>query len=141
MLNSLIDDKLYDHALELHGGPPTDAEMADALTQGLAGETEADLTAKIVAAGLPASFEPVYTKAFQKKIVFVNRVNATTEGELDAAVAKLNIPVEVSPRYGSWSPNTVAVVDFVPPTFLRPTPAAAPATGDGTGTGDGTTGS
>ncbi|SDI99899.1 hypothetical protein SAMN05444157_1203 [Frankineae bacterium MT45] len=127
VLNTLVGQKLYDDALKANGGPATAAELSAARQQALSGETESDVTAKVVAAGYDASFEPVYLDMLSTEVAFVTRQKITTQSELDAALNKLKIPVEVSGRYGSWSEATHTVVSYVQPDFLRPTPSPTPA--------------
>ncbi|SOD75193.1 hypothetical protein SAMN05892883_4400 [Jatrophihabitans sp. GAS493] len=127
VLNTLVGQRLYDAALQANGGPATTAELAAAKEQALGGESEADVTAKVVAAGYDASFEPVYLSTLSTEVAFVTRQKITTQAELDAALNKLKIPVAVSGRYGSWSEATHTVVGYIQPDFIRPAPTPTPA--------------
>lgn len=138
VLQTLIEDRLFAAALlDTHGGTPSNADLASAYQQVTQGQTPAQLVQSFTKYGFTPAFASVVVHRSEFQAILATRVGATSDyTPLVAEVAKLNIAVSVSPRYGSWDAQNLGVdagsaagvPDFV---TLHPSPAA----GSGTPTG------
>jgi hypothetical protein len=101
VLSTLIQERLYDRALQVHGGVPGPGDLSTARDAVLNGATEAQLTTQVVDAGLAASFAPVFLHT--QILLSVLQARATDNAKTTQILGTIaKIPVAVSPRYGSW---------------------------------------
>lgn len=129
VLQTLIRDRLFTRALVADNALPSPGEITSRTTQLLNGQTEASLTEQITKSGFAARFEPVYVRSEVLLQAYAEHVKATTAAQVSTALAKLNIPVTTSPRYGPWDPAPLAVGPQQPPDFLTLGSASAAPTG------------
>ncbi len=106
VLSTLIQQQIYDRALQSFGGAPTPTELGAARQQVLNGGTEDQLLAQVVAAGLDRSFEPLFLRTGSLAEVLQARATAGGTDQTNQILGTLaKVPVSVSPRYGSWDPT------------------------------------
>ena len=137
VLQTLIEDRLFAAALVDTGGTPSSKDMATELAQVTQGQTPTQVAQGFTKYGFTASFAQVVVHRSALEQILATRVGATSDfTPLLAEVAKLNIPVSVNARYGSWDARSLGVQtgpsagvpDFV---TLHPSPAS----GSGSPTG------
>ena len=129
VLQTLIQAKLFDRALQDHGGPATPSELAEGRAAILQGSTEQEQTAQLVKDGFKSDFVPVYLDSFSREYVLAKRLNASSSAEILAAVQKLGVPVTVNGRYGAWDAKTLSLGEPPTPSFLTLPSATAAAAG------------
>jgi hypothetical protein len=124
VLNSLIETRLVQQVLALHGGTPTTAETTTAHQAVLkgAGFSDASLRAAISKRGFAGSFEQAYLRFYE--VVHVLAARTSTGGTISAAIAKqitsAAARVRISPQYGTWNAKTLQITGGqVTPSFLR----------------------
>lgn len=142
VLELLVQERLFDKAVERTGGPATADELqkerADAIAQIAGGpieETEftPQFAQSLTGKGIKADFAEHVIHTYELTSIFAQRAQVGADG-LIAAIGKLNIPVEVRSRYGAWDAQNLAfsqsdnagIPDFVKISAL---PAASSATG------------
>ncbi len=116
VLQLLIQDQLFDRALATNGGVPSQGVLA-ALSQrsrtllsgGGPAPTNAQLRTELAKAGITASFLPQFLDAIEKEYLLVQRLGLTQQSQLAAVVKKAGADVTVSPRYGTWKPDQLAI--------------------------------
>jgi hypothetical protein len=126
VLQTLIQTKLLERALQAHGGAPTSAELSEARAAVLRGTTEAEQIAQLVKYGFKPAFASAYINSFVLDSVLANRLHASSAADIVSALQQLDVPVAVNPRYGSWEPKTFSLGEPQPPTFLTLPSATAP---------------
>ncbi len=113
VLQFLIRNQLFALLLADAGAPVTDAQLDASRSAALGGGSEADLNSQIAAVGLKPKFEAVVLRNRELlTLVQANKKLSGSEAALTSAVAKLKDKVSISPRYGSWDPSALAVVDL-----------------------------
>ena len=110
VLQYLIRNEVFPMLLAAAGVSVTEAQLEAGKAEALAGGTEAELTRQITQAGLSARFEPVLLR--NRELLNVVRAKLTTEKQINDALAKVKDKVSVNPRYGSWDPNSLSVVNL-----------------------------
>ena len=131
----LVKEKLYEQVLGPRGGVPAPAALAayhdDAVTNLLSDQlgtgAAADTAIGQVLAdrGLSSAMVPIIVRASELEWAAYQRLKVAPAAFFPA-VAALQIPVSVSPRYGSWNPKTQDLGDRVIPSFLTISPTQAP---------------
>ena len=119
-LQQLIRQQLFDDLLRKHGGVPGDSGLTRFASQVLPSGTTVDAFAQAVrAAGLSASFVPLYMRNGESALVLDSRKVGL------AAVC--NTSVSVSPQYGAWDRSKLSLVNGVTTAdFLTGGAVAAP---------------
>ena len=137
VLQTLIEDRLFTAALVDTHGLPSNADLAAAYQQVTQGQTAAQVEQGFTKYGFTPAFAAVVVHRSEYQAILANRVGATSDyTPLVAEVAKLNIAVSVSPRYGSWDPQNLGVQTGPAagvPDFVTLSPS--PASGSGSPTG------
>jgi len=110
VLRTLIANEVLPELLSKKGGPVTDSELQEATGAALQGGTEADLLKQITGVGLSPKFEPVLLHNYRLLTLLEKRFGSQQE-VLDE-LAKLDAPVSVSPRYGSWSNQNLGLTEL-----------------------------
>ena len=129
VLQTLVQRKLFDRALQDHGGPATPSELAEGRAAILQGSTEQEQTAQLVKDGFKSDFVPVYLDTFSLEYVLAKRLNASSSAEILTAMQKLGVPVTVNGRYGAWDAKTLSLGKPPTPSFLTLPSATAAAAG------------
>lgn len=129
VLETLIDLRLLPKLLELlPGGAPTEGQIAQTTTKALNGSTPQQVAER--AGGLHGFTKDFDTMWVRSKILGNPIANAQQQGvNLGPIVAKLQFPVSVNPRYGTWSKVSLSLASDRGaglPGFLelQPTPSA-----------------
>ena len=134
VLQTLIEERLFTAALvATQGGPPSSKDLDTAKQAVTQGQTAAQVRQGFTKFGFTGAFADVVVHRSELEEILAARVGATSDfTPLIAEVAKLNIPVSVSARYGSWDAQslgmqtgpTAGVPGFV---TLHPSPASGSA--------------
>ncbi|MEO6884908.1 MAG: hypothetical protein ABI232_01295 [Jatrophihabitantaceae bacterium] len=138
VLSQLITQKVFRAALADSGSEPSAAEIAaahdDAVSligqsQTIGADYDNAITAQMITYGFTDQFAHVIVQTQELEYLLVKRVNAASATDLLAAINKLNIPVTVSGRYGTWDPSQLALTSSGNaglPSFVTFASAAAP---------------
>ncbi|HEV2887113.1 MAG TPA: hypothetical protein VGX49_09410 [Jatrophihabitans sp.] len=110
VLQYLVRNQVFPMLLAAAGGSVTEAQLEAGKAEALAGGTEAELTQQITQAGLSARFEPVLLR--NRELLSVVRAKLTTDKQVDDALAKIKDKVSINPRYGSWDPQSLSVLNL-----------------------------
>ena len=135
VLNTLIEDRLMRAVLKSQGGVPSDEELQKLHDEAFAvqlniqqGGSQADDTLRnaLGKSGLKESFGDVFVRGLELKQAVIDKIKAQRQSDIANAVKKLDIPISVNGRYGSWSATDASLVDYTPPDFITlGTPAAS----------------
>lgn len=118
VLSQLITQDVFRSALAHSGSVPTAAELAavhdDAVAligQAQVGGTEYDnaIRTQMGTYGFTDEFADVIVQTYELEYLLVKQVQASSATELLAAITKLDIPVTVSGRYGTWVPSQLTL--------------------------------
>jgi hypothetical protein len=115
----LIQQELFERWLAKNGGVPGNGELATTLhdqaatvllgSQLTGAQLDAALEKQLISDGTSAKFLPVVLRTFELEMALVAKVNAKSVAEVAVVVNKLNIKVQVNPRYGKWDAKTVSM--------------------------------
>lgn len=131
----LLKQKLYESAMSKIGARATDAQLtglqgaaASALQAQLPpGQAGIDaLGAQLGQSGYTPSLAAVLLRALELELAFGQAKKVTNAAGIVAATKALNIPVSVSPRYGSWDATNQGLGTAVSPDFLTTSPSPSP---------------
>lgn len=123
----LILDKILTNALSGHGGVPSQSELdtkhdeaLSNLFQSQVSGAQADNALRTQAGklGLTPKFDALITRTAELQTELVDRVNSQAVSR-EQAVAALSVPVTVSPRYGTWDKQNLALGQPQPPAFAN----------------------
>jgi hypothetical protein len=107
VLQDLIFVELFQRALEEHGGPATQTELA---ANAVSPDTIATETQDIVKQGYQPAFVNIEVQAQELETVLSKRVKDDGSGtQLVAAINALDAPIQVSGRYGVWNIKTYSI--------------------------------
>ena len=81
-----------------------------------------ELLAKL---GIAKSFAASMLRAAELEYLTVTRLKISSQPVLTARVSALHINVSVSPRYGTWDPQTLGIATPSTPSFLKLKPVAS----------------
>jgi len=99
VLNTLIDERLYDRLLS-SAGRPSEGDIARATEQALRGLSAQRATEQSGIRGFAVAFDRLWIRV---QILRQTLLNAVQKGvDVRALIDKLNFPVTVNPRYGVW---------------------------------------
>ena len=110
-----IEEKVLSTALRGKNALPSDDDLAkghdEALSNLFNGQLSGDqanqaLSKVLAQNGLKASFGEVLIRTVELENAYSRAINAEQAQQAVAELAKLNIPVSVNPRYGSWNAQT-----------------------------------
>lgn len=99
--------QLHDPALAFFGAQSGGAQI------------DATLSTSLQANGLKPTLLPKLLDNYELEYVLIQKINAQTLAELSKAVAAANVPISVSPAYGTWDPANVRVGSAPLPAFLN----------------------
>jgi hypothetical protein len=133
VLQTLIDDRLLERAVNAHGGKASQADMNAAKTQFLQGSQLSDVQKFYGKYGYTNSFASVLLHEQSLLQILAVRVKASSNGtEIITALNTLKSNVSVSGRYGAWNKKQYSVMsgpsDGVPGFIKIPAPAAVDTT-------------
>jgi hypothetical protein len=136
VLSLIIADRLFTAAFKTApGGPPSASALSAsrATVLGQTSLTEAQLIQSVAADGYKGAYASFYITVHAEFVILETQLKDTGDGSIVlAAIAKLKMPVRVSPRYGAWESGELALDNGpILPSFLEiksvPAPAATPA--------------
>jgi hypothetical protein len=112
VLDLLIKQELFEQALRSDGGVPSAGELAalhDAAVTAFLGvsqdqvdQIDSYLDANQGPNGYSSRYRDLLLRTVELELTLAQRVDAQTQQDLTKSVDKLNIPISVSGRYGSW---------------------------------------
>lgn len=131
VLGFLIASDLFDHVLRATpGGEPSDSKIAAARQAVLTSNNVASIAQfeTIVAkSGYAPKFADLYVDANAKFGLAEQALGDTDGSKVLAAIKKLDVSVDVSPRYGTWDPTSLGVSAGPSlPSFLKLAGTSAP---------------
>jgi hypothetical protein len=144
ILQTLVQERLYERALAVNGGVPTSGQLAaahDKAVQQQFGLTsvgqalDRDAGKSLDSLGIAPSFGPTVVRYSELFFILVqDRLKVQTLPEFAAAIRKAGAQVRVNPRYGTWKAKTQTLNSSSSaglPDYLRlqPTPAGSAAAG------------
>jgi predicted small secreted protein len=134
-LQELVELQVFQDALD-HYGPATPGELTAARASYLTsqGATEAQVSAALTKDGFTPRFTDLYLEVGSYLTVLEARLKDDGSGTATVAgLNKLKIPVQVSPRYGTWDGTSYSISSGASdglPSFVKLTGASAtPAAG------------
>lgn len=109
-LGWLIRNQLFTTALARTGGVPSDAQLAAAHDAAISTFTQYDprtldseITKQEGAYGLRGEkYASLVVRSFELEYLYVERSKVTSPAELSQSLIKLDIPVTVAGKYGTW---------------------------------------
>lgn len=110
VLRLLIQTKVFPLLLVAGGTPASDGVLDASKASILQGSTEQNLTDQITKSGLKAKFEPVYLRYLELSRYLQDKL--TDPKKQQSALAAVKDAVSISPRYGSWDPIGLSLVDL-----------------------------
>ncbi len=128
VLNTIIEDRLMTALLKSKNAMPSDAELHALHDEAFAVQlniqqtgTQADdaLRGALDHSGLRPGFADVFVRGLELKQAVIDKIQARQQSDIADAVKKLDIPVSVNGRYGSWSAKDASLVDYAPPDFIK----------------------
>ncbi|MCW2644663.1 MAG: hypothetical protein JWP07_772 [Pseudonocardiales bacterium] len=114
----LIQQQLFERTLAKNGGVPTKGELAALHDQAAATFLGTQLTGAALDSylksaqgsyGYGSSYAQALLHTIELEAALAVKVKAQSLADLAAAVNKLNITVEVNPRYGKWDPKNLTL--------------------------------
>lgn len=141
-LDTMIESRLLTELLGRSlGGVPTADDLSGLHDKALAvqlqlqlqgSDADKQLNDALVKSGVTDSFTSVFLRNLELKQAVIDKINATSQNDIAAAIKKLGVKVSVNERYGSWSADTAALTTYTPD-YLKLGPdtpsASAPAGG------------
>jgi len=115
VLGVLIQEQLFEKALAANGVAATDAELDKVKDDVLRGVSEEQLTSEITKSNFTGSFEPLYLRSQELFVLFGQRAGARSAEDVVAALNKVGIRVQVSPRYGTWNGSHLSLENGLDP--------------------------
>lgn len=112
VLQYLISNEIFGLLLAGVGSPVTEAQLAAEHGAALAGGTEADLLKQIADVGLQPKFESVVLRNRELLSVIRNNKKLSSDALVTPELAKVKDAVSVNPRFGSWDPTAIAMVEL-----------------------------
>jgi hypothetical protein len=124
VLQTLILGRLFEQALaDTKGGLPSEGELSAADQQVTQGATKEQEEAQYTKYGFKAPFAKLDVRNSTYEAILAQRLGATQDaGPILKEIKKLNIPVSVSGRYGTWDSSTLSLSDEPTaglPSFVR----------------------
>jgi hypothetical protein len=144
ILQTLVDERLYERALAVNGGVPTSGQLAAAHDQAVQQQfgltsvgraLDRDAGKSLDSLGIDPSFGPTVVRYSELFFILVqDRLKVQTQQEFAAVLRKSGAQVRINPRYGKWKANTQSLNSSSRaglPDYLRlqPTPAGSAAAG------------
>ncbi len=108
-LNILIQVDLLQRTVVANGGAPSPSELATARAAVLSGTPAQQVTDYYTQHGFSQAMGELVLQSLTLQQVLSTRASTTSGNDLIALVRKLNVPVTVSPRYGSWNAANLAL--------------------------------
>ena len=119
ILETLIQNDIFMAALAFTtGGAPDAAVLAqahDAAVENVlelqSGGAAADksLNTELVSLGYKPGFTAIVVRSAELQYLLITRIKATTSAQVHAAILRAHQSVQVSQRYGTWDPTTLAI--------------------------------
>jgi hypothetical protein len=138
VLQSLIGSRVAEQVLAANGATPSEAAINEAEQAALGQGSEEQLVQALTTRGFKASFEPVYLRTVALGQLLAKVPGITNQQELQSALTKANVTVQVNPRYGTWNASQFALDSDLAanlPDFLKVSGGSAAATPTPTPTG------
>lgn len=139
IVNYLVKQKLFERALAKKGVAVNEPELRSLEVNALQSvlgvqvttsqQADASIATGLQTLGAKADFAPVVVRGAELEYAFIVAAKITDIGSLSKATRALNIPISVSPRYGSWDAAQLELGKVPNPDFLTtsPSPTASPA--------------
>jgi len=116
----IIDTLLAKTFAASKDGPPTSSQLAGEEAAVLSGSTNAELVSGLTSRGFTPAFATLYLDVNEKYGLLGSETNDSGDGSAVAAsISKLNAPVRVNGRYGTWNASQLSLVAAGAPSFLK----------------------
>lgn len=107
-LQYLVQNEVFPALLAANGSPVTAADLATAKSSVLRGSDERVLVDQITKSGFTSKFEPIVLR--NHELLTILRAKLTSNEQATAAITRLKENISISPRYGSWDPQSLSLV-------------------------------
>ncbi|PZS31378.1 MAG: hypothetical protein DLM58_11930 [Pseudonocardiales bacterium] len=118
VIQILVQQKLFELTLAKNGGVPTDGELASLHDQAAATFLGTQLKGAAFDSylksvegnyGYGSQYAQALLRTIELEAALVVKIKAQSIQDVAAAVNKLNITVQINPRYGKWSPENLSI--------------------------------
>lgn len=134
ILHYLIQEQVFERTLAYLGHVPSEGTLAsyhDAAVrtftqiQATGSALDREITRNFTKAGMTADFTSVFLRTSELEYAIIKSKHLTQLSQLAALVKRAGVQVSVSPRYGRWKPNQLALSQTVStPAYLSVQPGA-----------------